>query len=601
MKNKIVQKKGPFIKDKNSTQKMMFHLLVALLPIILFSVYKNGYIPYEHGKISFLQVFYPLVFILIPTVVSALCEGIWIYVLKKKRGKEFKEEYFSSFSIFPGLFLGLILPIHTPISILILGAIVATVIGKMVYGGFGNNIFNPALVGRLFVISTYALTITNRGGYLNAYEVDSVTGATALSHASLVEGIGSYETLVAPYGSLWNFLWGTIPGAVGETSALLCLIGLGYLLFKKVVKGFIPLTYILTVFVMTFMIGFINDLGIWYPLFQVLSGGLIFGACFMATDPVTSPTTPIGQILYGLFLGILTVIFRYLTPYPEGVLTSILTMNLFVFILDKIGALSRFHIEKAFLPFLIAFLCIFYFSVDIGLSYKNERKEENPDFTIVSKEGSQNTFTYVVEQEGYIGPIKAEIKIQDGVVESIEILEENESFYSKVESAHYIEKLLKNQQELSSLDTVSGATITSTALKKMLIHTLEDFTSSGGVLSSDVPKEEAPSKPQEDYEVLSKDVEGEKTIYLISTEGFMGKIQLEVCFENDWITSIEVVEVNDNYYYKVENADYLTTLLTNQDALEEVDTVSGATYTSRAIKEAIQKTIEDYEENLYAE
>lgn len=596
MENK--RKIGPFLKDKNSTSKMMFHLFVALLPIILFSFYKNGYLPYQEGKATLIGLFYPLLFIFIPTMTSFLTELLWMRFFLHKKGKNLKISLIHSFSIFPGLFLGLILPINTPISILIFGAIFATIIGKMIYGGFGNNIFNPALIGRLFIISTYALTITNNGGYLNPSELDAITTATPLSNVSLQEGIGTYKTLVSPYGNLWNFFFGTIPGAVGETSALFCLLGFIYLVFKKVIKPMIPITYIGTVFFITFLIGSFNDLGIWYPLFQILSGGLFFGACFMATDPVTSPTTPIGQTLYGLFLGILTVIFRYLTPYPEGVLTSILTMNLFVYIIDRIGSKARFHKEKAILPFILAIFLIFYTGCSIGTSYQKETTTKDTNFEIVSKEGSGNTVTYVVTQKGYVGKIKAQIKIENGTVTSYEVLEQNESFFGKVEDANYINRLLQNQLALKDVDTVSGATITSTALKKLFINTLEDYKENGGTLSGNIV---VPPTTTTNFEILEKEKTEESTIYIVSQKGFSGKIKLQIVFQNDAITSIDVLEVKDSYFYKIEDNDYLNTLLFNQNTLEELDTITGATVSSKALKNALMETIKDYEEESYEE
>ena len=148
-----------------------------------------------------------------------------------------------------------------------------------------------------------------------------------------------------------------IPGTIGETSAILCLLGLIYLLFTKVITWHIPIIYLATVFILTSFIGYYHDLGIWYPLFHLLSGGLIFGAIFMATIG-TSPTSPIGQAIYALGLGFLTVIFRFLTSYPEGVLTAILTMNMFVFIIDKLGVKVRFNLKKLSIPLAILILII---------------------------------------------------------------------------------------------------------------------------------------------------------------------------------------------------------------------------------------------------
>lgn len=581
----VISKKGTYIKDNNSTFKIMRNLFIALLPIIIFSFYKNGYLPYSDNKTGVTGLFYPLMFIAIPALTSFLIELIWGKLILKKNTTDLIMYMKSSFSIFPGLFLGLILPINTPILIVILGSIFATIVGKLLFGGFGNNIFNPALLGALFVTSTFSLIITNHGGYLNPSEIDAVTSATPLSH--VVDGIGTYATLVKPYGSLLNFFIGTIPGSVGETSALLCLLGFIYLTIKKVIKPIIPLTYILTVFIITFGIGLVNNLGIWYPLFQILSGGLMFGAIFMATDPVTSPTTKVGQWIFGTLLGILTVVFRYLTPFPEGVLTSILTMNMFVVLLDRVGFKARFNKKYITIPFIIILCISFALSFLIGRSYI---KEETKTFNIISKETANDITTYVVTSKGYSSTIKAEIKLTINKVISYTILEENDSFYSKVKNSNFTDKLLNNQNALSTVDTVSGATITSSAIKKLLIDVVNDYTSNKG-FTNETKTETTNENTDTDFSIISTDKSEDSIIYTISKESFMGPIKLAVTTKDKAITNIEVLEVKDSYFSKIYKNDYLNKLINNQDDLANLDTVSGATISSTSLKEAITKLI----------
>jgi len=575
---------GPFKKHNNSTNKNMVHLLIALLPIILFSFYKNGIIPYNKGYINFVEMFNPLLFILIPTITSFLIEVLYALFFLKKKKDGLKKYLSSSFSIFPGLFLGLILPINTPISIVIFGAFMATFVGKLLFGGFGNNIFNPALIGRLFIISSYAVVISKNGGYLNQYELDTLSLATPLSNASLVSGIGTYETLVLPYGSLWNFFIGMIPGSLGEVSALLCIVGFIYLTITKVIKWKIPTMYILTVFLMTYMIGSINGLGIWYPLFQIFSGGLMFGAVFMATDPVTSPTTPIGQVLYGLFLGILTVVFRYLTPFPEGVLTSILTMNMMVFIIDRIGAKARFSFKKAIIPFLIAWFLIIVVSGFIGNSFKADSTVKDSNFNIISKEIIENNTNYVVTQKGYSGLLKGNIIIDNGKIVSIEIIEQNESFYQKIVDEKYIEKLVSYQKNLNNLDTVSGATVTSRALKQMIINVLNDYNGTDF-------KEDNNSN----FQVMSSKEENGKIIYEVRQQSFGGNLDLKITFENAIIESITVIEQSDSYFNLIIDNNYIQKLIENQQRLDNVDSISGATISSDSLRKAVINTKKEYD------
>lgn len=586
MKNYIM-KDGPFLKSKDTTKRMMLNLLIALLPIVFFNVYKNGIIPYQNNKISFISIFYPLLFVLVPTITSCLVEILYGFIFLKKRKKDLLKFVINSFSIFPGLFLGLILPINTPISIVILGAVVATVIGKLVYGGFGNNIFNPALIGRLFIISTYAIVISGAGGYLNSYEVDTIASSTPLSNANVIEGIGTYETLVSPYGNLLNFFIGTIPGAVGETSALLCLVAFIYLTITKTIKWKIPFTYVTTVFVMTYIIGSINNLGIWYPLFQILSGGLMFGAVFMATDPVTSPTTPVGQVLYGLFLGILTVVFRYLTPYPEGVLTSILTMNMFVFILDRIGATVRFNLKKSIIPYICALALIAGLSIYIGNKFYKIENATDPNFTIESKNSEGEKTTYIAKQKGYSSDIKAEVIIENGKITSYKVLEQNDSFYSKIEDSNFINNLIRGQNDLEKVDTVSGATITSTALKKLLQNVIKDYTKDGNEFNSN----------NSDFNIISIKEEDDKVIYEVEQKGFAGNIKMRITFRYDVIDTITVTEQNDSYFNLIIDNNYITKMIENQQVIEDLDTISGATITSTALKKAIINTRKDYNLN----
>lgn len=463
--------KGPFIKSKNSTHKMMNNLIIALIPIILFTFYKNGIVLYQNNKTSFFGMFYPLIFILIGTLSSFLIETLYAYIFLKKRKKELKDYIKNSFSLIPGLFVSLVLPLNTPLEILVFGCFIATVVGKMLYGGFGKNIFNPALIGCLFVVSTYSSIIGLNGGYINKYELDTIGSATPLTNVKLVDGIGSYDTLVKPFGSLKDFFFGMIPGSTGETCSFLIVLAFFYLVYKRVIKWKIPVIYVSTVFIMTYIIGSMNGLGIWYPLFNILSGGLLFGAVFMATDPVTSPTTSVGEVIYALFLGILTVTFRYLTKAPEGVLTSILTMNMFVMLLDRLGSNNKIAIKKIMVPLIICTILIIGVSINIGNKYNEEQIDNN--FNIIEKTDKY----YIVTEKGNGGPIKAKLYIDKNKITKMEILENNEtvSYYKLVEDANYINKLINNQEKIEDVDTVSGATISSTALKKMVINVLDDM------------------------------------------------------------------------------------------------------------------------------
>ena len=457
---------GPFLRSKNSTNKIMLHLLVALLPIIIFTVYKNGYIPYSHGLISFIEIFNPLLTIFIGALTSFVVESIYALILKKKNYIK------NSYAFFPGLFLALILPLHTPIYVVVIGSVVAS-ISKIIFGGFGKNMFNPALVGYLFIILVFSSILTT-DNYFNQYELDTISSPTPLTNASMVSGIGSYDELVEPYGDLSNFLIGTIPGSLAETSALLCIVAYIYLSFTKTIKWRIPLVYVATVFIITFGIGRLLGEGIYYPLFHILSGGLMFGAVFMATDPITSCVTPIGQVLQGILLGIITVVFRF--TGVEGVAYSILIVNALVFLLDKIGMVSRFNLLKSIIWFVIVWIIVIALTVILAASRRVEGNKD-PNFDITSKEEVGNQTIYNVSQEGYGGKIRAKVIIENDRIVSLEITSHHETAnrYQLVLDSDYINQLINNQDNLDGLDTVSSATVTSNALKKLVINVLEDY------------------------------------------------------------------------------------------------------------------------------
>ena len=457
---------GPFVRSKNSTNKMMMHLLIALIPIVIFSIYKNGYIPYSHGLISFIEIFDPIVKIFIGSLTSFVIESIYALIFRKKNYLK------NSYAFFPGLFLALILPLHVPIYVLVIASIVASV-SKLVCGGFGKNIFNPALIGYLFVVLAFSSVLTT-DNYFNAYELDTISKPTPLTNASMVSGIGDYEQLVEPYGSLSDFLIGTIPGSLAETSALLCIVAFIYLTVTGTIKWRIPLVYVTTVFLITFGIGRLLGQGIYYPLFHLFSGGLMFGAVFMATDPVTSAVTPIGQILQGFLLGIITVIFRFVGV--EGVAYSILIVNAVVFFLDKIGMVSRFNFIKSLIWFILVWLIIIGVTIGLALTRKTE-DDKDPNFEIIDKTKQDNITVYTVTQKGYGGKIEAVVKIENDRIVSVEVTSHRETAnrYQLIIDSDYIAQLINNQDNLDNVDAVSSATVTSTALKNMLVNVIKDY------------------------------------------------------------------------------------------------------------------------------
>ena len=335
--------KGPHIRradfNKLNTKTMMLDVIIALIPLFIFAWYKNGISPFINDKTNVWGMLYPFIFMVLGAGSAYLFESLYylfFYRNEKEKINHFKKSL-DNYSIIPGLMLAMILPLYTPIWVLLLGTLFAIWIGKMLFGGFGYNLFNPALVGYVFVITAFYGVIKNNGGYLNPSEVDVLTGATPLAEfKEVLAGTKNLNDVINAQGGLFNFFIGMRAGSLAETSGILCILAYIYLVIKKVIDWKMPLIYVITIFVITYIIGafngYYNTLN--FALFNVLSGGVLYGAVFMVTEPVTSPRNVNAKIFYCLFIAILTILLRFLSNLDEGVCTAILFMNMFTPMFD---------------------------------------------------------------------------------------------------------------------------------------------------------------------------------------------------------------------------------------------------------------------------
>ena len=244
-------------------------------------------------------------------------------------------------AVVTGMLLAFVCPVTVPYWTIIFGAAFAILLVKMLFGGLGKNIVNPALAGRAFMFSWPVLMSTwVKVGPENAVGVlgtaDIVTAATPM---------GNLHAGLLPETTIMDSFWGNVGGCIGETSVALLLIGFAYLLLRKVITPRIPVAFVGTVAVLTFLFP-MGQPRIDWMLYQCFSGGLMLGAIFMATDYVTSPLTHLGQIVFGIGCGVLTVMIRYFGGYPEGVSYAILCMNCCVVLLDRIGRPEKFGAHK---------------------------------------------------------------------------------------------------------------------------------------------------------------------------------------------------------------------------------------------------------------
>lgn len=312
---------SPHAHSPVTTQTIMRDVLIALVPALLGSIYFFGFRA------------------LLVTLISAAACVFFEWGFCKVRKLHCKTYDLSA--VVTGVLLAFVCPVTIPYWTIILGDFFAIVLVKMLFGGLGKNIVNPALAGRAFLFSWPVLMsnwvkvgFDNAAGLLST--ADAVTAATPMS--AMHQG-------ALPEESILDMFLGNIGGCIGETSALLLIIGFAYLLYRKVITARIPLAYIGTVAILAFLFPQGNDRIAWMAA-QVFGGGLMLGAIFMATDYVTSPLTKLGQIVYGIGCGVITILIRYFGGYSEGVTYAILCMNACAVLLDKIGRPVKFGAPK---------------------------------------------------------------------------------------------------------------------------------------------------------------------------------------------------------------------------------------------------------------
>ncbi len=364
MENKLLVSASPHITHKDSIPRIMYGVVIALIPAILGSIYFFGY---RAGWVILLAI------------LSAVATEALLQLLMKK-----PIAVGDGSAVVTGILLAFNVPAEVPWWMPVIGSAFAIAIGKIPFGGLGYNPMNPALLGRAFLLASWPTRMTifesrplewiyqikpsiaawltklplfkdiPEGGFslsginvaaIKEYGLNVVTQATplnvfkiqkaAISTGSEQQVSQATTTISQLYDSYANLFWGKVGGCLGETSVFLLLIGAIYLIYKRYIGLRIPVAYLGTVALLSWIFGGYQGFFTGDPLFHVLSGGLILGAFFMATDMVTSPVTSHGRIYFGIGCGVLTVIIRLIGGYPEGVSYSILLMNLTVPLLDR--------------------------------------------------------------------------------------------------------------------------------------------------------------------------------------------------------------------------------------------------------------------------
>ena len=307
---KLTVASSPHIRGNFRTNRIMLDVVIALLPAFIVGAVQFG----------------TRVLLVAAISIAAAVASEWLYCTVTKS----RNTIVDGSAVVTGLLLAMTLPPSVPLWQPAAGAVFSIVIIKALCGGLGQNVFNPALAGRAFLMLIYPVGITR---YLG---VDAVSSATPLHHMVMP---------ALPEESILDMFLGKCMGSIGEISALALLIGGAYLVWRKVISVRIPAAYLATVAVLTFLFPRAGS-NLEWMLYHLFSGGLMLGAIFMATDYATSPVTPKGQVLFGVGCGALTVAFRYFGIYPEGVTYAILIMNALVWVIDRHTAPRRFGAQK---------------------------------------------------------------------------------------------------------------------------------------------------------------------------------------------------------------------------------------------------------------
>ena len=307
---KLTVTSSPHIRGDFKTSRLMLDVVIALLPALL-----AGTIVFGVRALALTAV---------SMIAAVAAEGLFALVTRQRSTIQ------DCSALVTGMLFALILPVTAPYWLVAAGSAFAIVVIKLMWGGLGQNVFNPALSARAFVMLLWPAYVTRYPG------LDGVTAATPLHHMVMP---------ALPTESVLDMFLGNCPGSIGEISALALLIGGVYLVVRKVISIRIPAAYLLTVAAVTFVFHKTDNALLWM-LYNLFSGGVMLGAIFMATEYGSSPVTPLGQVIFGIGCGILTVIFRYFGLFPEGVTYAILLMNGLVWFIDRITPPRRFGMKR---------------------------------------------------------------------------------------------------------------------------------------------------------------------------------------------------------------------------------------------------------------
>lgn len=479
---KFIFNASPNLRQKQSTKRIMLELMIGLLAVFAFSMF---FYYEEYGAEVMTQ---GLILLATSLIVTFVCEILWALVTKQK----ILPFLSGSFGWITAIILTMMCPITITPYALGVSTFFAIVFGKLLFGGFGQNIFNPAALGRAIVFAAFSGATT-----------DVITGATITTKMAtefnwLVTDPKMIDKLMEAAGGLQNMFVGFYPGAIGETSAMMLLIVGIVLALRKVIDWKLPVIFVGTIFVLGSVIALTSGMSnwLWYPTFHILSGGVMFGAVFMLTDPVTSPTTSAGKVIFALGAGIITVLIRIKANLPEGVLYSILIMNMLTPMIEKALDGKQLAVRKKAAVIIGVVAALGIGSVALAASVIEPAKEKVKEKVMVTgsddyvnslgasidetKDNGDGTTTYTVSADGFAakeGPnmqnynhptdpniFEIVVNTATKTVKSVKVVKMSDTEYigDKIESPNFLKQYegldLKTDLNIEVNDAVSGAT-----------------------------------------------------------------------------------------------------------------------------------------------
>ncbi len=557
-------KTGPFLRSPLTIERIMVDVLISLVPAALAGVIFFGW--------------RALMIMFLSTVTAVLTEAVMLRVPFTPKGV-----FGDGSAAVTGLLVGLILPPGTAWWIPVIGSVLAIALVKLPFGGLGHNIFNPALGARAILLLAFTSQLVKF-----TLPFDVVTGATPL----LSERVFS-----------WPLVWGNVAGSIGETSVLAILLGAAYLFYKGHINWRIPVGYVASAFALALLWG----LDPWYT---ITAGGLLFAAIFMATDMVTSPVTPLGQLLFGIGCGILTLVIRQYTPFPEGVTFAVLAMNALAPALESLTIPNIFGVGLAqearyrgvavSMAVLLIVASVFVVVDKMGPTitpvisggqhlpvadllgtddYEMLDQDDTRYYLRRDEDGNPLKVAFVAEQNGFNGPISFLLVLdQEQKIELVQILEHREDpgLGELITRAAFLEQFVDLDRDSGfSLGTdiqgVSGATVSSRAFTAGVRRALQQF--------------DAVFYPKAEVAVGWSD-----GVHAGRADSFGGPLEVEVTVEDGQITAVAVKKHSDTPGISDRAIEQIPQAIVKANS-PQVDAVSGVTVSSGAIMEAVEKAL----------